>query len=115
MKKTKTKDPPKGKTTYRTMEARENYMINLAMNLAEQQLEEGTASSQVITHYLKLGTTREKKEQLRLEKEIALMNQKTKALQTAENIEELYKEAIKAMKHYSGNDSEDLEEEDYYE
>lgn len=83
-------------------EARENQMISLAVNLAEQQLLDGTASSQIITHYLKLATT---KEQLELEKtkaELELMKAKTKAIESGERMEILYKNAIDAMRSYGG-------------
>ena len=91
-----------------TPEARENQMIALAVDLAEKQLLEGTASSQVITHYLKLGTQRERLERERLEKENQLLTAKTEALQSAKRSEELFAEAIKAMKKYSGHgDSDD--------
>jgi hypothetical protein len=82
-------------------------MIALAENLAEKQLLDGTASSQVITHYLKLGTVREQLERERLEKENALLVAKVEALQSAKRSEELFAEAIKAMKRYGGHSSED--------
>lgn len=90
-----------------TPEARENQMIALAENLAEKQLLDGTASSQVITHYLKLGTVREQLERERLEKENALLVAKVEALQSAKRSEELFAEAIKAMKRYGGHGSEE--------
>jgi hypothetical protein len=91
-----------------TPEARENQLISLAVDLAERQLLEGTASSQVITHYLKLGSTRERKELEILEKQKDLMDAKTKALQSSQVMEELYSNAINAMRSYSGRgDSED--------
>ena len=90
-----------------TPEARENQMISLAVDLAEQQLREGTASSQVITHYLKLGSTREKLERERLEEENRLLKAKTKALQNAEEIKVLYEEALKAMRNYGGQGDPD--------
>lgn len=85
-----------------TPEARENQMIALAVDLAEKQLREGTASSQVITHYLKLATTREKMEKDILEKQLALIEAKTENLKTAKRMEELYVEAMEAMKGYRG-------------
>ena len=99
-----------------TPEARENQLIALAVDLAEKQLIEGTASSQVITHYLKLGSTKERIEREILEKQKALIEAKTENLQSAKRIEELYTNAINAMKNYSGqNDSsEDDEEDDEY-
>jgi len=84
-------------------EAKENQLVSLAVDLAEKQLREGTASAQVITHYLKLATTREKLEKERLEEENKLLRAKTEALQSAKNVEELYKEAMNAMRTYSGN------------
>lgn len=85
-----------------TPEARENQLISLAVDLAEKQLQEGTASSQVITHYLKLGSTKERLEKEILEKQKDLMDARTKALKSAENVERLYADAIRAMRRYSG-------------
>ena len=90
-----------------TPDARENQMINLAVDLAEKQLEEGTASSQVITHYLKLGSTKERIEKEILEKQKELISAKTENLKSAKKIEELYAEAISAMKRYSGHGDSD--------
>lgn len=88
-------------------DVREQQMISYAMNLAEKQLREGTASSQVITHYLKLGSTKERLERERLEEENKLLRAKTEALQSAKHVEELYADAIKAMKRYSGQSVDD--------
>ena len=90
-----------------TPEARENQLVSLAVDLAEQQLLAGTASSQVITHYLKLGTMKERLEREKLEKENELLKAKTESLQSAKNVEELYAKAIDAMKSYSGMGSMD--------
>lgn len=90
-----------------TPEARENQLISLAVDLAEQQLRDGTASSQVITHYLKLGTTRERLEKELLEREVELKKAKTEAIQSAERIEKLYSEAITAMRNYGGRGDPD--------
>ena len=91
-----------------TPEARENQLISLAVDLAEKQLRDGTASSQVITHYLKLGSTKEKIEKEILEKQKELIEAKTQSLQSAKRIEELYENALDAMRRYSGrNNSED--------
>lgn len=84
-------------------EAEEMQMISLAMDCARQQLLDGTASSQVITHFLKLGSERERLERERLQEENKLLRAKTEALESAKHVEELYAEAIKAMKRYSGN------------
>lgn len=110
MAKVKTASSSKSKSNMRpalTPEARENQLISLAVDLAEQQLRDGTASSQVITHYLKLGSTREKLEQEVKLKELELMAAKTKALANAEEIKVLYENAIKAMRNYSGNGDPD--------
>jgi phage-related minor tail protein len=86
-----------------TPEARENEMISLATNLAEEQIRAGTASSQVITHFLKLGSTREKLEQARLDHENALLEVKKTQIESQQRIEELYVDAIKAMRSYAGD------------
>lgn len=96
-----------------TPEARENQLIYLATNLAEQQLKDGTASSQVITHYLKLGTTKERIEKEILEKQKELITAKTEALQSAKRVEELYADAIAAMRKYSGHGDDNDESEEY--
>lgn len=90
-----------------TPEARENQMIALAVDLAEQQLRDGTASSQVITHFLKLATRREQIEREIMEKQKELISAKTENLKSAKRIEELYEDAIKAMKNYGGNGDPD--------
>lgn len=90
-----------------TPEARENQLISLAVDLAERQLREGTASSQVITHYLRLGSSREKLEKERLEEENNLLRAKAKAIDSTEEMKVLYKDAIKAFRTYSGHGDED--------
>lgn len=94
----------------RSPEARENQLISLAVNLAEQQLRDGTASSQVITHYLKLGSSKERLEQEKMAEEIELLKAKTEALEEAKVTAELYENAINAMKLYSGQYNEPDEE-----
>ena len=113
--KTTSKDTQKKIRPAITPEARENQMIALAVDLAEKQLIEGTASSQVITHYLKLATTKEKIEREILEKQKELIVAKTENLQSAKRIEELYSNALKAMQNYSGQacSMEDDEDDDY--
>ena len=89
-----------------TPEERENQLISLAFDRAEQQLRDGTASSQVITHFLKLGTVKAEYEVEKLKKENALLEAKTSAIESQENIERLYADAIDAMKKYRGNSEE---------
>ena len=93
-----------------TPEARENQMIALAVDLAEKQLQEGTASSQVITHYLKLGSTKERIEKEILEKQKELISAKTEQIQSVKRIEELYTNALNAMRNYSGQDSDESDD-----
>ncbi len=90
-----------------SVEARENQLISLAVDLAEQQLRDGTASSQVITHYLKLGSTREKLENELKMKELELMAAKTKQINNAEESKVLYEQALKAMRNYAGQGDPD--------
>lgn len=88
-------------------EAREDQLIALAVDLAEKQLIEGTASAQVITHYLKLGSTKERLEKEILERQKDLITAKTEALQSAARVEELYKNALDAMRTYSGSSKDE--------
>ena len=85
-----------------TPEGRENQLISAAIDLAERQIREGTASSQVITHYLKLGTTREQLEKEKIRNENQLLQARVEALASTRRMEELYEEAIQAMRSYSG-------------
>ena len=92
-----------------TPEARESQMAALAMDLVEQRLRDGTASSQETTHFLKLVSSRAKLEQERLKLENELVAAKTKALANAEEIKSLYEDAIKAMRRYAGHGDEEYE------
>ncbi len=95
----KTRRPPAT-----TPEGRENQLISLAVSLAERQLSEGTASSQVISHYLKLGSSRERLEQERLGNENDLLRAKKEMMESAQRIEILYNEALNAMRSYAGQE-----------
>ena len=89
-------------------EGRENQMISLAIDVAEQQLMDGTASAAVITHYLKLGTTRERLEQEKLRNENLKLQAAAKRDESAQNSEEMYIKVLEAMRTYSGRgDSDD--------
>lgn len=92
-----------------TPEARENQLIALAVDLVEQRLLDGTASSQETTHFLKLGSMKNRLEMEKLQEENRLLKARTEALQSAKRVEELYSEAIKAMRRYSGQESDDDE------
>lgn len=87
-----------------TPEARENQMIALAVGLAEKQILAGTASSQVISHYLKLGSSREKLEQERITQENELLKIKQEAMASQKRVEELYRSALDAMRSYAGQE-----------
>lgn len=103
--------PSRRRRPAQSVEARENQMISYAVDLAEKQLLEGTASAQVITHYLKLGSTKERLEKQILEEQVELLKAKTEALQSAKRAEELFADAMKAFAVYrgeSGPDDSDL-------
>ena len=85
-----------------TPEGRENQLIALAMDLAEQRLRDGTATSQEVTHFLRLGSPRNRLEEEKLKKEIELLEAKKSDLESREKVEELYSEAMKAFGIYSG-------------
>lgn len=88
-------------------------MISLAMDLVEQRLRDGTASSQETTHFLKLATEKERTERKLAEKQLELMEAKRQQIQSQARIEELYTNALDAMKRYSGHDDEDEYVDDY--
>lgn len=91
----------------KTTEGREAQLIAKAVDLAEEQIERGVASAQVITHYLKLGTTRERLEQERLRGENELLKAKVSSLASSERIEKMYEDALKAMRSYQGQEDPD--------
>jgi len=94
-----------------TPEAKEGHLINLAMDLVEQRLRDGTASSQETVHFLRLGSMRERYEREKLENENILLRAKTKELESQARIEELYSKAIEAMRRYSGSSREEEDDE----
>lgn len=85
-----------------TPEGRENQMIALAMDLAEQQLRDGTASSQLITEFVKRGSEKARLENEKLREENRLLRARTENIESAKEVEKLYKEALDAMRDYSG-------------
>lgn len=103
----------KSRRSARTDEARESQLVSEAINLAERQLLEGTASSQVITHFLKLGSSRERLEQDRLRRENELLTAKVESMASAKRVEELYAAALDAMRSYAGQVVV-YDEDDYY-
>lgn len=107
--KEETEPKPRGRPAT-TPEAREQQIIAAAVDEAERQIIAGTVSAQVLTHYLKLASTRERLEQERLTRENHLLEMKAKQIQQGENIEKLYAEAIDAMRSYRSSASDILED-----
>lgn len=101
---------PNGKRL--TPESRENQLIALAYDLVEQRLRNGTATSQETTHFLKMGSTKERLEKQLMEEECKLKKAKTEGIESQKRIEALYAEAIAAVKEYRGYELEDYYEED---
>lgn len=96
-----------------TEEGRESQLISLASDLAEKQLRDGTASAQLITNLLKLGSTRERLEQERLHRENLLLSAKVDQIASARRIEELYETALNAMRQYAGRALNAAQDYDY--
>ncbi len=96
-----------------TPEGRENQLAALAFDLAEQQLRDGTASSQVITHFLKCVTTKAQLEKEKLRNETEMIRAKKESLEAERRSDEMYEKALKAMRTYNGQ-VEDYEYEDEY-
>lgn len=107
---TKTKVQSKSFAPAESREEREDQLIRLAYDLVEQRMKEGTASSQETCHFLKLGCSKERLEKAKLEQEVKLAAAKTKSIESMEKTEQLYAEAIAAMRRYAG--SVDEEEDD---
>ena len=98
---------PKQRRPALTPEARENQLISLAIDLVEQRLIDGTASSQETTHFLKLASTKAKIEKEILLEQKKLIAAKTESLESSKEMRGLYEEALNAMKRYSGGGSDD--------
>ena len=92
-----------------TPEAREKQLVALAVDLVEKRLREGTASSQEVTQILKLGSARASLEKEMLRHQVELVKAKTESLQSAKRVAELYANALKAMRSYSGQGDDDGE------
>ena len=85
-----------------TPEARENQLVSLSVDAAEKALINGTASSQIIVHFLREGSTKTRLENEKLKRENELLKAKTEALESMKSMESIYKEALEAMRDYSG-------------
>ena len=103
---------PKSRRPATTPEVREQQVVSQAIDLAEQQIQKGTASSQVITHFLKLGSSREQLEQERVRHENELLKVKRESLESAKRVEELYEKAIGAMRAYQGAEDPIVEDDE---
>jgi hypothetical protein len=97
-----------------TPDERENQLIEAAVDLAEQQLKAGEASAQVITHYLKLGSSRERLEQQRIKNEVLLLETKREMMESEKRTEQLMIDALNAMRNYTGANDEDADGYDDY-
>ena len=91
----------------RTAEERQDQLINLAIDEAERQISKGIATSQIITHYLKLATEREKAEITRIQGEIALQKAKIEAMAGQARQEQMFKDAVAAFRGYQGLDDDE--------
>ena len=103
-------EPVKKSRPALTAEGREKQMISLAIDCAEKQLRAGTASSQVITHYLKLASIKNQLEMEKIRKENALLEAKVEEIKSAKNQAEMYAKAIAAIRRYSGAGEDDAED-----
>lgn len=90
-----------------TPEGRETQLIADAYNLAERQLIEGSASAQVITHFLKAGSTRDALERRKIEQENLMMSARIEEIASRQRQEELFVEALRAMRSYTGQEPRD--------
>ncbi len=109
---------PEPRTTRRrrpalTPEGRESQLISLAADMAEEQLRAGTASAQVVTHFLKAGSIRDQLEKERLRNENLLISAKLEQMASGQRIEAMYEEALNAMRSYSGQEVEVYDDDDY--
>lgn len=100
--------PTKKHRKARSQANRENQLIALAYDLAEQRLREGTASAQEIVHFLRMGDTKTGLEKEKLQHETELLRAKKEAVDSSKKSDERYQEAIDAFRNYSGaNNDED--------
>ena len=103
--------PPPRRKPATTPEGRENQLISMAVDAVERRIREGTASAQELVHYLKLGSSREQLEQERLRQENELLQVKREQMASAQRSEELYKNALAAMRSYQGHPDPEYDDE----
>lgn len=107
-------ETPKSLPPALTLEGRENQLIAAAYDLAEKRILEGTASSQELTYFLKMGSSKAVLERDRLREENKLLRAKTAALEAQADNAELLNKALKAFKSYRGESEEDEDDDDDY-
>lgn len=95
-------------------EAREQQLTSLAVDLVEQRLIDGTASAQETVHFLKLASQKTKLELERARLENELIKAKTQSIRDQADMKALYKDAIAAMRRYSGHGSDEEDDTDEY-
>lgn len=100
----------------RTPEGRENRLISMALDLAEERLRNGTATAQEVVHFLKLGSEKSRVEVEKLELEKKLVEAKTENLKAQRDMATMFNDAMAAMKRYRGeeDDIDDYDGEDVY-
>jgi len=94
----------------KTLEARENQLIALAMDVAEEQMRNGTASSQILTEFIRRGSSKDQLEKERLRHEVTMIEAKVEAIKSMKTTEELYAKALEAMRSYTGTPGEVYED-----
>lgn len=109
----KAKKQKLSKAPAKTLTAREQQLAHLATKEAEKRIRNGTATSQMLIFYSKMGSELEKLAKEKLENENKLLQAKTDAIASAKKVEELYSEALSAMREYSGQRKTSLIEDDY--
>lgn len=105
--------PARRRTPAKTPDERESMLVSAAMDLAERQIAEGTASSQLLTHFAKLGSSRERLEQDRLRNENAVLRKKLETMEAAVDLKNLMEDALSAFKGYSGESTDDGFDDEY--
>lgn len=106
--------PPRRRSRAKTPEERESMLVSMAMDRVEQQIADGSASSQILTHFAKLGSSREKLEQERLRNENDVLRKKVETMEAAVDVKNLMEDALQAFKGYSGQSLEPEDDESEY-
>lgn len=96
----------RGQAPGRTIESREGQIISLAYDLVEERIRKKTATSQEVTQFIKAGSVQAQLEKEKLRKENELLTAKAEAIRSQKRVEELYSEAMKAFRSYSGQEEE---------